>query len=146
MTEKLSGKTEMSELVFASEMMRDRIAPVGRAPSKGERIAAAARSLKWKPSRAKAVWYAEDYVSIKHRELRKIEELSGVTYTDYTSAARTELRSVEVLIDQIDALTVGPNEAFYRPFVDAFRSMARAFNRPGASEQTVNQPTNIARQ
>jgi len=45
-----SEKSEMSELVFASRMMRERIAPAGSADSKGERLRNAANVLRWKYS------------------------------------------------------------------------------------------------
>lgn len=72
MSEKQSGNSEMSELVFASHMMQTRIAPPGSAGSKGERLRNAALALRWKYSRARHVWYADASVSLKPRELRQI--------------------------------------------------------------------------
>lgn len=120
-----------------------RIAPMGIAASKGERVVAAARLLKWKISRAKDVWYADERVSLKPRELRKIEELSGVTYLEYV---RQEVRTNDDLIDQASALLVGHEADFYSAFFTALRAMARPHHRPRTSERNVNQPTNIARQ
>lgn len=122
-SEKLSEKSEMSELVFASRMMQGNIAPIGSAGSKGERISLAAQKLRWKLSRTKSVWYADERVSLKPRELRTIEELTGVKY------GQEELRTNDDLIAKADALLDGPEADFYRPFVTAFRAMARAFDR-----------------
>lgn len=68
-------------------------------------------------------------MSLKPRELRKIEELAGVRY------GREELRTIDDLIATADALLDGPNEDFYRPFVTAFRAMAGAFDRARASRR-----------
>lgn len=46
--------------------------------------------------------------------------------------AKKELRSIEELISRADALLDGPEADFHRPFVDAFRAMARALNRSRA--------------
>jgi hypothetical protein len=125
MSENTSEKSEMSELVWASQMMRERIAPPGTGASKGERLRAAARLLRWKFSRAKDVWYADDRVSLKPQELRKIEEITGVKY------GRKEVDKLDQLISRADALLESPNEDFYRPFIDAFRQALRAVARTG---------------
>lgn len=125
MSEITSEKSEMSELVWASQMMRERIAPAGSAESKGERIRAAARALRWKFSRAKHVWYADDRVSLKPVEMRKIEEITGVRY------GQQEVAELDQLISRADALLEGADADFYRPFVDAFRQALRAVARPG---------------
>ena len=119
----------MSELAFSSLMMKQRIAPVGSAASKGERLLNAALALRWKVSRAKSVWYEGERVSMKPHELRKIEELSGVTYIDFIRDGKAEVRSVEQLINQADALLDGPEADFYRPFFTALRAVARIADR-----------------
>jgi hypothetical protein len=124
MSEKQSENSEMSELVWASRTMRELIAPAGSADSKGERIRAAALALKWKFSRAKDVWYADARVSLKPREIRKIEEVSGVTY------GRKEVDELDRIISRADALLEGQDEDFYRPFVDAFHQALRAVAGP----------------
>ncbi|TRD03928.1 hypothetical protein FJV76_14375 [Mesorhizobium sp. WSM4303] len=123
MSEKQSENSEMSELVFASRMMQTRIAPPGSAGSKGERLRNAALTLRWKHSRARGVWYAEPGVSIKPRELRQIEELTGVEY------AQKELRTNDELIAHASALLVGHEADFYSAFVAALRSLARPHHR-----------------
>lgn len=119
MSEKRTGESEMSELVFASRMMQTRIAPAGSAGSKGERLRNAALALRWKYSRARHVWYADESVSIKPRELRQIEELCGVKY------GQQELRTNDDLIAQASALLVGHEADFYSAFFAALRSLAR---------------------
>jgi hypothetical protein len=126
MSEKSSEKSEMSELVWASQMMRERIAPAGSADSKGERIRAAAAALRWKFSRTRDVWYRDERVSLKPKELRQIEEVSGVAF------ARKELNELDEFIARADALLDGENADIYRPLVIAFRQALRAVAGPRA--------------
>lgn len=123
MSEKQSENPEMSELVFASQMMKTRIAPAGSAGSKGERLRNAALALRWKHSRARSVWYAEPGVSIKPRELRQIEEMTGVKY------GQQEIRTNDDLIAKASALLVGHEADFYSAFFAALRSLARPGDR-----------------
>ena len=126
MSEKQSEKSEMqSELVWASQTLRDVIAPAGSADSKGERIRAAAMALRWKFSRAKDVWYADERVSLKPREIRKIEEVSGVIY------GRKEVNEIDRLISRADALLEGSDPDFHSPFVAALRALVSAVDRSG---------------
>lgn len=116
----------MSELTFASGVMRRYIAPPGAAPSKGERILAAALVLRWKPSRTRDVWYADSRVSLKPKELRRIEQVSGITY------GREELASVDALIARADALLVDRGADRGGAVVSAFRALVRALDSAGA--------------
>lgn len=125
MSEKRLEKSEMHELVWASNVLRTHVAPPGSAAGKVERIRNAAHALKWKFSRAKDVWYADERVSLKPREIRKIEEVSGVRY------GRQEVEEIDRLISRADALLEGADADFYRPFVTAFRAFARALDRTG---------------
>ncbi len=120
MANKSSEKSDLSELSWASERLQKDIAPSG---SVKERIRDAAVALKWKHSRARTIWYADERASIKPREMRRITEVTGIEY------GQQELRTVEDLIASADTLLVGPHEDFYRPFVAAFRAMAGAFDR-----------------
>ena len=125
MSEKASEKSEMSELDFASEMMRTRIAPAGSAGSKGERLRNAALALRWKYSRARNVWYADARVSIKPRELRQIEEMTGVKY------GQQEVNEVDQLIARADELLGSQGEGFRSALVAALRQAISAVDRPG---------------
>lgn len=125
MSENTSEKSEMqSELVWASQTLKCVVAPPGAAASKLERIRLAATMLRWKFSRAKDVWYADERVSLKPREIRKIEEITGVTF------GRKEIDELDQFISRADALLEGQDEDFYRPFVDAFRQALRTVARP----------------
>lgn len=129
MYEKTQEKSEMlSELAYASDAMKNRIAPPGSAPSKGERIRKAARLLRWKYSRAAAVWYGDERVSIKPHELRTIEEVSGVKF------GKQEVREVDELIKSAEALLVGQDANFQRAFAAGLRAFARALDRPRAGK------------
>ena|SRR5690554_4976114 len=124
MSKEPSENSEMSELVFASNAMRNHIALVGCAQYVETRIRIAATKLRWKFSRARDVWYADERVSLKPRELRDIEQVAGVRY------GREEVRDINDIISRADALLVGDEADFYRPFVIALRAMAGAFDRP----------------
>lgn len=122
-----SEKSDLpSELTWAQERLREDIAP-RTLGTVGARIRQAAMELRWKYSRARSVWYADERVSLKPRELRDVEEVSGVQY------GRQEVRDIEDIIHRADSLLDGPEADFYRPFVTAVRAMARAFDRPRAS-------------
>ena len=120
MSEKASEKSKMCELVFASQMMRERIAPPGSAGSKSERIREAARRLHWKYSRALSVWYADERVSLKPHELRKIEEIAGVRY------GKQEVIEIDQIISRAGALLDGQDEDFHSAFMAALRAFAGA--------------------
>lgn len=123
MPHKPSENSEMSELAFASTAMRERIAP----PSMGsvkERINRAAAALRWSSSRTRDVWYADPRVSIKPRELRNIEEAAGVSY------GRKEVAEVDAIIARADALLMGGDPDFVRPFIAALRALVGASSGP----------------
>lgn len=127
MSEKASEKSEMlCELDWASDTLRNYVAPPGSAGGKLERIRKAARDLKWSFSHTKDVWYADERVSIKPRELRDIEEVSGVKY------GRQEIREVSDLIANADALLEGTDPDFHSAWVAAFRAFVGAVDRTGA--------------
>jgi hypothetical protein len=122
MSKKEPEKSQMSELVFASRMMRERIAPPGSAPTVGARVAAAARHLKWKYSRAFSVWYADERVSLKPRELRQIEEFSGVKF------GQQEVNEIDNLISRAGALLESQDQDFHSAFVAAIRAFTSALD------------------
>nr|WP_313011661.1 hypothetical protein [Brucella intermedia] len=126
MSEKLSEKSEMSELVFASKVLKSHIAPPSVASGIGARILAASRALKWSFNRTKDVWYADERVSIKPRELRKLEEVSGVKY------GQQELSEVEKLISRAQEILGDEDKDLARSFLAAFRAFLGAVDRPRA--------------
>lgn len=119
-----SEKPEVSELAFASNAMRQRIAPPAIGSVK-QRINRAAAALRWSASRTRDVWYADPRVSIKPRELRKIEEIAGVVY------GRKELSEIDAIISRADALLAGSDPDFHRPFIAAIRALVGAVDRSG---------------
>lgn len=128
MTEKPLENSEMSDLAWTQHALRNHVAPVGSAQSVETRIRLAARRLGWKFSRASMVWYGDERVAIKPRELRRVEEVTGLEY------GRTELRAVEDLIGQADALLLGGDPAFHSAFVAGMRAFAGAFYRARAEK------------
>jgi len=122
-------KSEMSEIAWASNALQERIAPVGSSQFVETRIRKAATALGWKFSRARTVWYGDERVSIKPRELRRIEEVAGIHY------GREEIRDVDALISSADALLMGVNSDFYSAFAAALRAVAGAVDRSRASKR-----------
>jgi hypothetical protein len=122
MSNKSSEKSEMSELAWASERLQKDIAPNG---SVKERVRDAALALGWKYSRARTVWYADERASLKPKELRRIEEITGAEY------GRNERAEVDRLISRADALLMGNDPDFHGPFVAAVRAFFGALDRTG---------------
>lgn len=115
----------MTEIAWASEMLQERVSPLGSAKLVETRIRNAARRLRWAFSRTRDVWYGDPRVSLKPVEIRQIEEITGVGY------GREEVRNVDALIAKADALLMGSDPDFMRAFVTALRSVAGADHRPG---------------
>lgn len=113
----------MSSVEFVQHALHRHVAPPGVGVNVSDRIRIAARRLGWGYSRTRCAWYADPRISINADELRAIEETTGVRY------ARQEVATINELISRADALLDGPEADFYRPFVDAVRAMARAFDR-----------------
>lgn len=115
----------MSSVEFVQDALRYHVAPPGAGVNIRDRIRVAARRLGWGYSRTRDAWYADPRISISADELRAIEKTTGLHY------GRQEVASINEIIARADALLDGNEADFYRPFVDAVRAMARAFNRPG---------------
>lgn len=122
MSEKASENSEMSELVWVQQRLRQDIAPSGSVKA---RIREAATKLQWKYSRAKGAWYGDQRISIKPRELRRVEQITGKQY-----APTRELRDVDQLIRNAEALMDGADPDFNRAFVTAIRALAGIADRP----------------
>lgn len=113
----------MSSVEFVQDALQRHVAPPGVGVNVSDRIRIAARRLGWGYSRTRCAWYADPRISINADELREIEETTGLYY------GRQEVASLNEIISRADALLDGPEADFYRPFVDAVRAMARAFDR-----------------
>ena len=122
MSETSSEKSEMSEVAWASEALQQRIAPKGSAQFVETRIQKAARALGWTFSRTRSVWYADERTSIKPREMRRIEQVAGITY------GREEVRDISALIRSADALTMGTDPDFASAFATALRAFFGALD------------------
>lgn len=116
----------MSELVFASEILKSHIAPPSVASSVGARIRAASRKLKWTFNRTKDIWYADERVSIKPKELRTIEEVSGVRY------GQQEIREIDNLINRATELLVDEDQDIARTLITALRAVISSLDRTRA--------------
>lgn len=116
----------MCELTWASDKLQNYIAPPGSAAGKGERIRNAARKLKWKYWRTHAVWYADERVSLKPRELRAIEGLTGVKY------GQEQLREYDELIAAAEDLLAGGKEDLRSAALTLLRALVGSSHRPRA--------------
>lgn len=114
----------MSELVYASEVLKSHIAPPSVSSSVGARILAASRKLKWTFNRTRDVWYADHRVSIKPKELRKLEEVSGVKF------GQQEVSEIDDLINRATELLGGQDQDIVRTFLVALRAMVGSSDRP----------------
>lgn len=121
-------KYEMSELAWAQKTIKEKIAPPGSAGGKLERIRLAATRLKWKYSRAMAVWYGDERVSIKPNELRAVEEKAGVRF----GQKHEDLEDVDDLIERAEALLSSKNPRVRRALFSAMRTFARNLVGPRA--------------
>ncbi|MDB5531552.1 MAG: hypothetical protein JWR51_4655 [Devosia sp.] len=118
----------MSDLTWASDTLRNHVAPVGSAQQVKARIRTAARALGWEYERAKSIWYADERVAVRPRELRDIERYTGLQY------GRQELTEIDLLISRADALVVGHQDKdFYGAFAAGLRALASALDRSRAS-------------
>ena len=127
MSEKLSEKSKMyaTSTEFAQFALKERIAPRAIGGIK-ERLTHARRVMSrrsWTANRVKDCWYADPRITPDADEIRDLEEITGLQY------GREEVRTNDAIIAAADALLDGPEADFYRPFVSAFREMARAFDR-----------------
>lgn len=122
-----SEKSEMSELTWASGVLQDHVAPKGSAQNVETRIRNAAKALGWKFSRAREVWYKDDRVAVRPREMRQIEEFTGLRY------GREELSEIDAIIGRADAFLVGESEDYSRAFAAGLRAFVGALHRSRAA-------------
>ncbi len=113
----------MSEIAWASDTLRTHVAPKGSAQYVETRIRNAAKALGWKFSRTREIWYEDERVAVRPRELRQIEDYTGLRY------GRNELRDIDRLIGRADALLVGEGEDFHRAFAAGLRAFISALDR-----------------
>lgn len=122
----------MSDLTWASDTLRNHVAPVGSAQQVKARIRSAARALGWEYERAKSIWYADERVAVRPRELRDIERYTGLQY------GRQELTEIDNLIARADAFAVGNQDTdFYSAFAAGLRALASLVDRsrtPGGDQ------------
>jgi hypothetical protein len=116
----------MSEITWASDTLRNHVAPPYSGQQVKDRIRRAARALGWEYERARTIWYADERAAVRPRELRKLEEYTGLRY------GRKELSEIDLLISRADAHLVGNQDKdFYRAFAAGLRAFTSALHRPG---------------
>lgn len=124
----------MSAVEFMSHGLKDRIAPPQLGSVKARLRHATSvvlrhdkkfqrRERRWTANRVRDAWYADPRISQSADEIRDIEEITGLRY------GREEVREIDALIRQADALLDGQDSDFYSPFVAAMRSFVRTLAR-----------------
>lgn len=127
MSEKPLEKSEMSSVEFSQYALRERVAPPSLG-SAGRRLQHATRVMSrrnWSANRVRDCWYADPRISPNADEIRDLEELTGLRY------GRQELKEIDAYIARAEALLVGQDEDFGRPFIAAMRAFFGALDRTG---------------
>lgn len=122
--------SEMSSVEFAQYALRERVAPrsLGRGKARLRHATHVMGRRQWSANRVRDCWYADQRISPNADEIRDIEEITGLRY------GRQELKEIDRLIARADALLVGSDEDFRRPFVAALRALLGAVDRSGTGE------------
>lgn len=132
MSEYLSENSEMSTVEeFVQKAMKQRIAPPAHGSVK-QRITKAARDLGWTISRAKDAWYASPKMTIRPKELFRVEAVSGLTY------ARQEVRKHDAAIERATALLDGADPHLVRTVVAAVIAALGIKGRPGTRKRNLS--------
>lgn len=122
----------MSTAEFAQFALHERIAPrsLGSVKVRLPRAQSLLSARGWTANRVRDLWYADPRASApKWEEINDLEQLSGLEY------ARQDLRSVDQLIANADALLMGGDPDFLGAFVAAFRAFAGAMDRSGTGKR-----------
>lgn len=118
----------MSDIAWASDVLQHHVAPTGSAQYVETRIRNAAQSLRWKFNRTRTLWYADERAIVRPREIRALEEYTGLRY------GRQELAELDLLIGRADALLAGSQDKdFYSAFADGLRALAGLVDRARAT-------------
>jgi hypothetical protein len=122
-----SEKSNMTTAAdFAQFALRERVAPksLGLVKVRLPHAQSILGRKGWTPNRVRDLWYADERASDpKWEEINDLEQLTGLEY------ARQELRSVDQLIANADALTMGTDPDFAGAFATALRAFIGAFHR-----------------
>jgi hypothetical protein len=130
MSEKTSEKSEMSSVEFAQYAFQSRVAPPSLGSVKNRLRHAVSVMSKherkmerdkrhWTANRVKDCWYADERISPNADEIRDLEDITGLRY------GREQIREIDDLIRQADALLDSADPDFHSPFVAAMRSFVR---------------------
>lgn len=130
MSEKASGKNNMSTVELASEIIKSRIAPVGICQSVAERIRHASRKLGWSYSRTRDVWYANAR-TVHYHEMKRAEEVAGL------ANGKQELKEIDTLIERAENLLSTNDPHLRRAVFAGMRAFARAMVSAGTGGRGV---------
>lgn len=107
--------------VEAARLIRE-VAPARDGENVKSRIATAANRLRWKWSRAKAVWHADGRVRILVEEL---DQLRKHTAKAEMKAANNELQELRDTVARLMGRLDRIDADFYGPIADALRDQVR---------------------
>jgi len=119
--ENLSEFSKMS-ISTASQILKNKIAPVGLCQSVAERIRHASRKLGWSYSRTRDVWY-ENARSLHYHEMQRAKEVAGL------ADGKQELKEIDTLITTADQLLDRRNPVVRRALRAGFRAFLGALDR-----------------
>jgi hypothetical protein len=129
-SKKASEFSNMPVAEFAQHAMQSNIAPRSMGPVGKVRLPHAQRVLGrrgWTANRVRDLWYQDRRAAEPSwQEITDLEQLTGLEY------ARQELRSVDQLIANADALTMGTDPDFAGAFATALRAFVGALDRTRA--------------
>lgn len=107
--------------VEAARLIRE-VAPARDGENVKSRITTAANRLRWKWSRAKAVWHADGRVRIRVEELDQLRKHTAKAEMKAASNELQELRAqMARMAERLDRIDAG----FYGPQADALRDQVR---------------------
>lgn len=110
--------------VEAARLIRE-VAPARDGENVKSRITTAANRLRWKWSRAKAVWHADGRVRIRVEELDQLRKHTAKAEMKAASNELQELRdTVARLMGRLDRIDAD----FYGPTADALRDQVRGLD------------------
>lgn len=113
MSEFLSENSELSDVAYASELLRTRVAPPAFGSVKS-RISGAARRLKWTASRVKDIWY-QDARLIKSHEMERLKAVARIANEEREKdETRVAALRLSFRLEMLDADFHGPEIARLR--------------------------------
>ncbi len=118
MSEKLSERSEMSDVAFASSLVRG-VVPASAGDTIGARIRAAAQRLGWPHSRTRDVWYQQ----ARRIDAREMDQLR--TARREVKEADHGIQELRARLARLEAFLAVADEDFHQPAIEDVRRSLR---------------------